>query len=165
MTGKGVFKFLVLVALVAIVSGASFAAVKCIWEDPNLKMADIVRHIAWDPNKWDVVLANGRLDLKLLDKNNELILVDNGVSYFSAVGTGIGPVIVYKNGNDLYYFHRDTKGEVRKNVIHKGDVVSVSLVPYKEGVYVRVITPGHSLFVYWVDTKGPALIEEGVPGK
>ncbi|MDQ7824180.1 MAG: ankyrin repeat domain-containing protein [Candidatus Eremiobacteraeota bacterium] len=124
---------------------------KLVWEDPATKASNFKKTISWEKKKWDVSLTDGKLEISQ-GKTREVI--DNGVNYFAAAGTGAGPVVVYKVGNDIYYYHKDDKGNSRKAVEGKGDVIAISIRGHKNGSYIFVAKPDLTLREFWVDSRG-----------
>lgn len=134
---------------------------KCVWEDPNTIKSNFAKNISWDKHKWEVVLKDGRLEIQML-KSKRKVLIDNGVNYFTAAGTGIGPIVVYKCGNELRYFHRKFKGvEGQKKTFYKGNikgnVKKVGIIGKKDGIWIHVVAPEKKIYKYWIDEKGATL--------
>jgi len=162
-------KILVITLLVSflLTMGIAYAGEKkkCVWEDPNTLKSNLKRQISWGKHKWEVILKDGRLEIQML-KSKRKILIDNGVNYFTAAGTGIGPIVVYKCGNELRYFHRKFKGvEGQKKTFYKadklGNVKKVGHLAADKGIWIHVVTPEKVLYKYWIDEKGATLKKKG----
>jgi hypothetical protein len=135
--------------------GGTIGSDRIVWEDPNTMRSNVTKKIAWEKHSWDVVLKDGRLEIKGAgDTKTELI--DNGVTYFAAAGTGVGPVVVYKVGNEIMYYHKDEKGHTKRVPGTRGDVLSMAVRGHENGCYVFGARPNLVISIFWVDSRGPA---------
>ncbi len=161
------FKTMVVLTLVcAVLMGAAYAhmkkdakqspqAKKNYWQDPNVVVTKFDQKAWWGNSSWKVSFDEGRLTIKgpgygYWDKKT--LLIDNGVTHFIADGTGYGPMVVYKQGNNLNYviFKGDTGKVLAKETLHKDDVKHVTIKGHYDGAYVTVTPLSGQVKQYWV---------------
>lgn len=142
--------------VVALLSGAAMAACnKC---DCKMEKGTKCKCAVWGKSTIMVTLKDGQLAAKGCKgtwKNAEVV-IDNGVTKFWIAPTGIGPLVVYQQGNLLYmaYLKMDIAGIRYKDKFYKDAFLKVSLNGTANGATVSVTKPNKDILIVWADYKG-----------
>ena len=143
--------------VVGLLTGIVFAACnKCSCKkakDTKVKCIYWGRHC-----NWMVKLKNGKLwveGCKGTWKNKNLV-IDNGVTKFWAVGTGMGPMVVYHQGNLLYvaYLGYDKPGLKYRDKFYKDAFTKVHLKGQSYGASISIVKPNKDVLIVWAGEKG-----------
>lgn len=147
--------------VVALLSGAAMAAPKnCGTAKCNCKMeaGTKCKCAIWGKSSIMVTLKDGQLAAKGCKgtwKGAEVV-IDNGVTKYWVAPTGIGPLVVYQQGNLLYmaYLKMDIAGIRYKDKFYKDAFLKVQLNGSNNGATVSITKPSKDILVVWADYKG-----------
>jgi len=107
---------------------------------------------------WTVMLKNGKLWAQGTHGiwKNKSYVIDRGVLNFWVTGTGLGPVVVYKQGDLLYvaYLKSDKPGLRLRDKFYKNVFRAVHLKGMSYGASIRVVEANKDVLIIWVGEKG-----------
>ena len=155
------FIFVIALIVVALLSGAAMAAPKKCGNskcDCKLEAGVKCKCAIWGKSSIMVTLTNGQLAAKGCKgtwKGNEVV-IDNGVTKYWVAATGIGPLVVYQQGNLLYmaYLKMDIAGIRYKDKFFKDGFLKVHINGGENGATVSITKPNKDILVVWADYKG-----------
>ncbi|MCD4782304.1 MAG: hypothetical protein K8T10_00585 [Candidatus Eremiobacteraeota bacterium] len=137
--------------IVGLLVGAAFAAV-------NPKNPKIKKYAKWGNRCWTVKMDNGHLTAvgNYGSWKGKSVEVDNGVTKIWTVGTGLGPLVVYQQGELLYmaYLRNNSGGQIFKGKFYKFNFRAIHLKGFSNGASVHVVKPNKDVLVISVDGKG-----------
>lgn len=113
---------------------------------------------SWGTHKWSVMLESGRLSAMGHQGawKGKSYLIDNGVTKFWTVGTGIGLLVVYQQGDLLYMAYMDGRNGEKffREKFYKFSFRAVHLHGAQNGASVHVVKPNKDVLVISVNDKG-----------
>lgn len=153
---KRVLMAAVLVLSILLLSSAVFAS-----KNPHEGKSEIAK---WGGHQWVVKLKDGRLSAtgRQGSWKDSAYLVDTGVTKFWSVGTGIGLVVIYQQGNLLYAAQMDgLTGKVNfRDKFHKSNILSIKLTGENGGALLHIEKPNKDILVVSVNENGYKYLRE-----